>query len=171
MSTSSTHVPMHTHPDIVEMRERYDRMAEQPTAQITDGLILLAGLYAAGSAWIIGFADQTALATTNLICGLAIAVVAMALVSAYSRTHGLAFVVPLLGLWLIVSPWLVAGVDTSTAMIWSHVIVGAVLCVLGLATVSMGTRSMDTGSRSTGPAGPGATGVGRTRTRWMGRSH
>jgi len=134
---------MHTHPDIVEMRERYDRMGEQPTAQVTDGLMLVAGLYAAASAWIIGFADQTALAMTNLICGVAIALLAMALGSAYGRTHGLAFVAPLLGLWLIVSPWLVSGVDTSASMIWSHVIVGVVVCVLGLAAAAMGSGMMD----------------------------
>ena len=143
MSTSSAHTPMHTHPDIVEMRERYDRMGEQPTAQVTDGLMLVAGLYAAASAWIIGFADQTALAMTNLICGVAIALLAMALGSAYGRTHGLAFVAPLLGLWLIVSPWLVSGVDTSASMIWSHVIVGVVVCVLGLAAAAMGSGMMD----------------------------
>ncbi len=143
MSTSSAHSAMHTHPDIVEMRERYDRMGEQPTAQVADGLLMLAGLYAAASAWIIGFADQTALATTNLICGLAIVLLALALGSAYGRTHGLAFVAPILGLWLIFSPWLVSGVDTSTSMIWSHVIVGVVVCVLGLATAAMGTGLMD----------------------------
>ncbi len=125
------------------MRERYDRMGEQPTVQVTDGLMMVAGLYAAASAWIIGFADQTALATTNLICGLAVALLAMALGSAYGRTHGLAFVAPLLGLWLFVSPWLVSGVDTSTSMIWSHVIVGAIVFVLGVAAAAMGTGLMD----------------------------
>ncbi|WP_016931897.1 SPW repeat protein [Rhodococcus sp. R1101] len=134
---------MHTHPDIVEMREHYDRMGEQPTVQVTDGLMMVAGLYAAASAWIIGFADQTALATTNLICGLAVALLAMALGSAYGRTHGLAFIAPLLGLWLVVSPWLVSGVDTTTSMIWSHVIVGVIVFVLGVATAAMGTGLMD----------------------------
>ncbi|SUE15442.1 SPW repeat [Rhodococcus gordoniae] len=143
MSTSSAHSAIHTHPDIVEMREHYDRMGEQPTVQVTDGLMMVAGLYAAASAWIIGFADQTALATTNLICGLAVALLAMALGSAYGRTHGLAFIAPLLGLWLVVSPWLVSGVDTTTSMIWSHVIVGVIVFVLGVATAAMGTGLMD----------------------------
>ncbi|MEU5842260.1 SPW repeat protein [Rhodococcus sp. NPDC047139] len=143
MSTPSAHTPMHTHPDLVEMRERYERMGEQPTAQITDGLLVIAGLYAAASAWIIGFADQTALATTNLVCGIAIAVLALALGSAYGRTHGLAFVAPVLGVWLIVAPWLVSGVATSASMIWSHIIVGVIVCVLGLATAAMGSGWMN----------------------------
>ncbi|MCE4267671.1 SPW repeat protein [Rhodococcus globerulus] len=136
--SSSTHAPMHTHPDIVAMRERYDQAAEQPTSQVVEGLMLLSGLYAAASAWIIGFAGQTNLTVTNLICGAAIGLLAVAFGSAYGRTHGMTFVAPLLGIWLIVSPWIVAGVDTSTSMIWSNVVVGALVCVLGLATAALG---------------------------------
>jgi hypothetical protein len=129
---------MHTHPDIIAMRERYDQAAEQPTAQVVEGLMLLSGLYAAASAWIIGFTAQTNLTVTNLICGAAIGLLAVAFGSAYGRTHGMTFVAPLLGIWLIVSPWIVAGVDTSTSMIWSNVVVGALVCVLGLATAALG---------------------------------
>jgi SPW repeat-containing protein len=39
--------------------------------------------------------------------------------------------------WLIVSPWLVSGVSTSTGMILSNVIVGAVVVVLGAAGMAM----------------------------------
>ncbi|MGV9616116.1 SPW repeat protein [Nocardia xishanensis] len=136
MSTS-TPTSIHTHPDILALRERYDQAAEQPTVQVADGLMLLSGLYAAASAWIIGFVGQTPLTMTNLICGIAIAVLALAYGSAYGRTHGIAFVAPLLGVWLIVSPWIVAGVDTTTAMIWSNVVVGAVVCALGLGTAAL----------------------------------
>ncbi|MFF1555578.1 SPW repeat protein [Rhodococcus erythropolis] len=136
--SSSTHASMHTHPDILAMRERYDQAAEQPIAQAVEGLMLLSGLYAAASAWIIGFAEQTNLSATNLICGAAIGLLAVAFGSAYGRTHGMTFVAPLLGIWLIVSPWIVAGVDTSASMIWSNVIVGAIVCVLGVGIAALG---------------------------------
>ncbi|MFE4498428.1 SPW repeat protein [Rhodococcus sp. NPDC056743] len=136
--SSSTHASMHTHPDIIAMRERYDQAAEKPTAQVVEGLMLLSGLYVAASAWIIGFAAQTNLSVTNLICGAAIGLLAVAFGSAYGRTHGMTFVAPLLGIWLIVSPWIVAGVDTSSSMIWSNTVVGVVVCVLGLATAALG---------------------------------
>ncbi|MEU7766602.1 SPW repeat protein [Nocardia sp. NPDC049190] len=139
MSTP-THTPIHTHPDIVALRERYDQAAEQPVAQVADGLMLLSGLYAAASAWIIGFSGQTSLTMTNLVCGIAVALLALAFGSAYGRTHGMAFVAPLLGVWMIVSPWIVSGVDTTTAMIWSNVVVGAVVCVLGLGAAAVGMR-------------------------------
>ncbi|MET3953385.1 hypothetical protein ABIE52_000251 [Rhodococcus sp. OAS809] len=146
--SSSIHAPMHTHPDIMAMRERYDRAAQQPTTQMVEGLMLLSGLYAAASAWIIGFTAQTNLTATNLICGAAIGLLAVAFGSAYGRTHGMTFVVPLLGIWLIVSPWLVAGVATSTSLIWSNVVVGALVCVLGLATAALG---MGRGRQRRGP--------------------
>lgn len=136
--SSSTHAPMHTHPDIIALRERYDQAAEQPTVHIVEGLMLLSGLYAAASAWIVGFTAQPNLTVSNLISGTAIGLLAVAFGSAYGRTHGMTFVAPLLGIWLIVSPWVVAGVDTSTSMIWSNVVVGALVCVLGLATAALG---------------------------------
>ncbi|KJF22620.1 SPW repeat [Rhodococcus sp. AD45] len=135
---SSTHAPMHTHPDIVALRERHDQVAQEPTAQITDGMMMMSGLYGAASAWIVGFDNQTPLTVTNLITGLAIAVLSVAFATAYGRSHGLTFVAPLLGIWLIVSPWIVSGVDTSTAMIWSNSVVAALVCLLGLATAAVG---------------------------------
>ncbi|WP_176440029.1 hypothetical protein [Haloechinothrix alba] len=38
---------MTDHPDIVATGARYDRMAETPAAQLTDGLTMLAGLFVA----------------------------------------------------------------------------------------------------------------------------
>ncbi|MFF0814902.1 SPW repeat protein [Rhodococcus sp. NPDC003318] len=141
MSTS-THGPIHTHPDIVELRQRYDEAAEQPPAQIADGLMLIAGLYAAASAWIVGFAGQMSLTMSNLITGLAIAALAVGFLSAYGRTHGMTFVAPVLGIWLIVSPWIVVGVDTTTSMIWSNVVAGAAVCILALAMAATGPNLM-----------------------------
>lgn len=102
--------------------------------------MLVTGLYAAASPWIVGFDDQWSLAVNNLIAGIAVAVLAVGFTSAYGRTHGMTFVAPLLGVWMIVSPWVVANVNTTTAMIWSNVVGGAVVCVIGLAITAMGMR-------------------------------
>ena len=40
---------------------------------------------------------------------------------------------------MIVAPWVVADVTTSTAMIWSNVVVGALVFVLGMVAVATGT--------------------------------
>ncbi|CAM2956057.1 SPW repeat protein [Prescottella defluvii] len=128
---------METHPDIVALRNSYDELGEGPALQVAEGLMVLAGLYAAASSWIVGFSGQTSLMMSNLICGLAVTLLAAGYATTYGRTHGIAFVAPLLGVWLIVSPWLVSGVSTSTGMILSNVIVGAVIVVLGAAGMAM----------------------------------
>ena len=128
---------METHPDIVALRNSYDELGGGPALQVAEGLMVLAGLYAAASSWIVGFSGQTSLMMSNLICGLAVALLAAGYATTYGRTHGIAFVAPLLGVWLIVSPWLVSGVSTSTGMILSNVIVGAVVVVLGTAGMAM----------------------------------
>ena len=120
------------HPDIAELRARYDRVSEQPMTQVTEGLMFMAGLYMAASPWIVGFASQSGLAMCNLLSGVAVALLAVGFTSAYSRTHGMAFVAPLLGLWMIVSPWLVVGVTTTAGMIWSNVICGIAGLALGV---------------------------------------
>ncbi|ELB85724.1 hypothetical protein Rwratislav_48699 [Rhodococcus wratislaviensis IFP 2016] len=58
----------------------------------------------------------------NLIAGIDVVLPAVGFTSAYGRTHGMAFafVAPLLGVWMIISPWVVAGVATTTGMIWSE---------------------------------------------------
>ena len=103
------------HPDIVAMRERYDQTAESPPARIVEGLGFLAGLWLAMSPWVVGFADETGITVSNLFTGLAVVALALGFASAFGRTHNLAWVTPLLGLWTILSPWLVADTDRDRA--------------------------------------------------------
>jgi hypothetical protein len=85
------------HPDIVELRARYERTAETPQARILEGLTFLAGVYLAISPWVITFNDRAPITVNDLIIGVALAVLALGFTSAYSRTHNLAWVTPLLG--------------------------------------------------------------------------
>lgn len=128
------------HPDIATMRRRYDEMAETPMAQSADGLTFLAGAYLAMSPWVIGFADHSAMTASNLITGIAIALLAAGFSAAYGHMHGMAWVAPVLGVWAIVSPWLVDGGRPDTGAIISNVIVGAVCVVCTLALMSGGMR-------------------------------
>lgn len=130
MSTTPS-MSMETHPDIAELRARYDEFGVGPVPQLAEGLLVLAGLYAAASPWIIGFNGQSGLMMCNVFAGLAVTLLAIGHATTYGRTHGVAFVAPLLGLWLIASPWLVNGVTTTRGMIWSNVVVGAVVLLLG----------------------------------------
>ncbi|MEN3539560.1 SPW repeat protein [Microbispora sp. ZYX-F-249] len=125
-----------THPDIMQMRARYEAAAANPAAQLADGLTLLSGLYLALSPWILGFSGtRTPLAVNNLVTGLAVALLAMAYSSAFGRTYGLSWVAPLLGIWTIIAPWVIRGGMATTATIISNVVVGALILLLGLATM------------------------------------
>lgn len=134
-------VALSDHPDLAEMQARYDRVAAHPGAQFVEGATLLAGLYLAVSPWVIGFqAGATDLRVTNLICGIAVALLAVGYASAYGRTHGLSWITPAIGAWTIVAPWVVLGRDVAGGTIVSNVITGAVIVVLGIATTAMAGR-------------------------------
>lgn len=134
---STEHLSMEAHPDITELRARYDKAAETRIAQAVDGLTLMAGLYVAMSPWIVGFNGTSTILVNNLITGLAVAMLALGFASAFGRTHGMAWTMPLLGVWVIVTPWVVSGISTTTGMILSNVIAGAVVVVLGLAALGV----------------------------------
>jgi apolipoprotein N-acyltransferase len=139
-STPSEQLAMAQHPDIMALRERYERAAETPQASAIEGLTFMAGTYAAISAWVVGFdGSSPRLAASNLIVGIAVALLAFGYATFYGRTHVLAWVAPMLGAWLIVAPWVVlrGSVDRPTEMVWSNVIVGACVVLLGLSITGL----------------------------------
>jgi hypothetical protein len=129
---------MEGHPDILELRARYDRAAETMSAHAVDGLTFMSGLYLAISPWVVGFNGRTTLTVNNLLTGIAVALLAVGLASAYGRTHGVAWVTPLIGVWTIIAPWVVSGNTATTSTILSNVITGAAIVVFGLAATAMG---------------------------------
>src|ERR1700752_149556 len=66
------------HPDVHEMRERYARVVAGRKEVAVAGLVLLAGLWCATSAWTVHF-DTTRpdLMINNLIIGLAVAAIGL----------------------------------------------------------------------------------------------
>ncbi|MFF6995299.1 SPW repeat protein [Streptomyces sp. NPDC008313] len=128
---------METHPDIIDMRNRHEmaeRAASTPKVQAIETLGFLTGLYLAASPWIVGFNNFTTLAVTNLIVGISYALLMSGgFGRAYERTHGMAWASCALGVWMIISPWVVAGDVSTTRTIWSNVVTGCVALLLGLA--------------------------------------
>lgn len=140
MATESTHstTAIEHHPDLMALRGRYEEASAKPMAGIIEGLCLLAGLYLAISPWVVGFDGFTSLRVSNLVTGLALAVLAMGFGSVLERTHGLGWVAIAIGAWTIVAPWVVSGSADTTRTITNNVIVGGVACLLGLATMALG---------------------------------
>ncbi|MCB5165258.1 SPW repeat protein [Streptomyces bambusae] len=129
----SLHPTIEHHPDLAEMRTRFERATATPSAQAVETLAVVTGLYLAASPWIAGFSNLTPLAVCNLITGAAYCLFMGGLGSAYERTHSLAWAGIAIGAWTIVSPWVITGNVDTTRSVVSNVITGAVALLLGLA--------------------------------------
>ncbi|MER7009536.1 SPW repeat protein [Dactylosporangium sp. NPDC000555] len=146
------------HPDIVELRARYDQLAETPAARITDGVLALTGLYLAISPWVVGFTPFAFnLTVNNLICGIAVALLASGFAVAYGRTHSLAWLPVVVGVWTIITPWVILRGFATGGIIANNIVVGAIMIVLGLVAMrpAMVARGRQ-GGRYTGRGGAGA---------------
>jgi hypothetical protein len=136
----TTHPSIDQHPDLAEMRSRFERATATPRAQAIETMALLTGLFLAASPWIVGFSGLTSLAVCNLITGVAYALCMGGFGSAYERTHAMAWSAIAIGAWTIISPWVVAGDVSTTRTVVTNVIVGAVALLLGLAMSAMDDR-------------------------------
>ncbi|KMO98674.1 SPW repeat protein [Streptomyces roseus] len=136
----TTHSIEH-HPDLAEMRSRFERVTSTPAAQAVEALALITGLYLAASPWIAGFSGLGSLAVNNLIAGVAYCLCMSGLGSAYERTHAMAWTAVAIGAWTIVAPWVIAGDVSTTRSVLSNVITGAVALLLALAMAGMAGRN------------------------------
>ncbi|MFB7983098.1 SPW repeat protein [Streptomyces vinaceus] len=139
----TTHSIEH-HPDLAEMRSRFERVTSTPAAQAVEALALITGLYLAASPWIAGFSGLGALAVNNLIAGVAYCLCMSGLGSAYERTHAMAWTAIAIGAWTIVAPWVIAGDVSTTRSVVSNVIAGGVALLLALAMAGMAGRNRTT---------------------------
>jgi hypothetical protein len=145
---STVHSSIDHHPDLLALRARYERVAESMSAHVTFGLVLLTGLYVAASPWIVGFSATTQLATCDFLAGIAVALLAYGFATSLDRAHGMTWTLPVLGVWVIVSPWVMHGVALSAGMIWSNVVAGALLTFLGLNATYFGMRTRAAGTQA-----------------------
>ncbi|MFC9913429.1 SPW repeat protein [Streptomyces sp. NPDC059862] len=129
------------HPDASEMRARYARMLGGRDVALVDGPVFLLGLYCAASPWILHFTtSQPALVTHNLIVGIAIALLALGFTRAPERMYGLSWAMCALGVWMIISPWIV-GESPDAGVVSSNVVIGALAVILGLVCAGTAARS------------------------------
>lgn len=131
--------------DMLAKRAGYERAAASVTAQATFGFTLLTALYVALSPWIVGFNATTTLAVNDLIVGITVAVLTFGFASALDRTHGMTWILPVFGVWLIISPWILRDVSPTAGMIWSNVLAGALITLFGLFAPDFGRRRVLSG--------------------------
>ncbi|MCX4777059.1 SPW repeat protein [Streptomyces sp. NBC_01264] len=132
------------HPDLAEMRSRFERVTSTPSAQVVEALALMTGLYIAASPWIAGFSGLSSLAINNLIAGLAYCLCMSGLGTAYERTHAMAWTAVGLAAWTIVAPFVISGDVSTTRTVWSNVLAGGIALCLALAMAGMAGRDRTT---------------------------
>ncbi len=79
------------------------------------------------SPWVIGFATEAAPTWNAWIAGIVLGALAVATLSAFAEWEEWANMV--IGLWLIVSPWLLGFMANVNAM-WTHVILGLLVAAI-----------------------------------------
>ncbi|MFF3428223.1 SPW repeat protein [Streptomyces sp. NPDC002602] len=141
----TTHPNIEQHPDLAEMRTRFEQVTSTPRAQAVEAMALITGLYIAASPWIAGFSGFGSLAVNNLIAGLAYCLCMGGLGSAYERTHAMAWTAVVIAAWTIVAPWVIAGDVSTTRTVLSNIIAGAVALLLALAMAGMAGRDRRAG--------------------------
>jgi hypothetical protein len=140
-NVSHTSGDITSHPDVSEMRARYARMLGGRDVALMDGPVFLLGLYCAVSPWILHYTtSQPALVTHNLIVGIAIGLLGLGFTAAPARMYGLSWAMSALGVWMIVSPWIV-GDSPDTGVVLNNIIIGALAVVLGLLCAVTSARS------------------------------
>ena len=131
-NVSPTRGDITSHPDASEMRDRYARVLGGRDVALVDGPVFLLGVYCAASPWIVHYStSQPALVTHNLIMGIAIGLLALGFTRAPERMYGLSWAMCALGVWMIISPWVV-GESPDAGVIWNNIIIGALAVLLGL---------------------------------------
>ncbi|MER5636775.1 SPW repeat protein [Kitasatospora sp. NPDC002227] len=142
----STQLPMSMehHPDIVELRERYERASVTPRAQAVEALSISAGLFLAISPWVVGYTTFSALTVCNLILGLGYAGLMAGYGSAFERTHARAWACTLIGAFTVIAPWAINGGAHVRRTILTNCITGGVMVCLALAAFGMTMTLMGT---------------------------
>jgi SPW repeat-containing protein len=132
--TETSRFAMADHPDLVEMRERYERASASGPAVITDGLVLLAGLWLAISPWVIHF-NVTApdVMRNDLILGIAVTVLALGLTLMPARMVRLSWATAVIGAWIVVSQWVIQQSGSNLGIVLNNIITGGVIALLGVA--------------------------------------
>ncbi|MBP5872368.1 hypothetical protein F3K34_02985 [Streptomyces sp. LBUM 1486] len=137
-----------SHPDAPEMQARFARMLGGRDVALVDGPGFLLGLYCAVSPWILHYStSQPALASHNLVVGIAIGLLALGFTAAPDRMYGLSWAMCALGVWMIVAAWIV-GDSPDAGVVVNNIIIGCLALLLGLMCAGAAARGTPRAGRA-----------------------
>ena len=95
---------------------------------------LVLGAWLFISPWVLRFRDAGKVATNAWIFGIIIALLALSAIFAYQRWEE--WLTAAIGVWVFISPW-VLGAVSNARILWSSLVVGALLVILALWSSSL----------------------------------
>jgi len=113
----------------VARESRGDRHYGQ--VRFASGINIIAGIWTIISPWVYGFYNGVGNVWNSVIVGIIIAIFAAIRFFGTAGTVWLSWINALLGIWLILSPW-IYGFTDNTGRKWNSVIVGIVVLVLSI---------------------------------------
>ncbi|MFE9018408.1 SPW repeat protein [Streptomyces sp. NPDC007808] len=122
------------HPDIQGMRNRSVHTRASYQYALIGSCAPLLGAYMAISPWVVGFSGEPGVAASNVAAGVLF--FAVSLVLTFAPVHialRVRFSPSLIGLWMVVSPWVISGKADVAKVIANNAISGAVALMLGQA--------------------------------------
>ncbi len=133
---------MREHPDVLDMQRQFGSSLGSPQTVLGDGLLALAGVWTAISPWVLGFSlTSPAMRNQDLIIGLVVAAIGLGVTGMAERGGGLSWVAVPLGIWLIISTWVVPSMGPGIGLIWSNVVAGAVMILAGASVAGFALMS------------------------------
>jgi hypothetical protein len=106
-------------------------MKHPGAAAAPSGLDVLAGIWLLISPFVLAFHAGTAAVANNVVLGIVIGVLALIRFFGPSRNVGLSWVNFVLGIWVLISPW-VLGFSSYTTALTNNVCMGIVVIILSL---------------------------------------
>lgn len=113
--------------------QQMDHAGTDPGGQvnIASGLNILLGLWLIASPWVFSFSSLQGALWNSIIVGVVVVVLAWVRITNPTRYVWASWVNLLLGLWILVSPWIFS-FSTNTGALWDSVITGIVIGALAL---------------------------------------
>lgn len=95
-----------------------------------DWVNLLLGGWLFVSPWVLGYADLPAPAWNSWVLGVVVAAISVAALIQFAQWEE--WVNAILGLWLLISPWVMGFAQDAPAALWNHVLLGIVVAALAI---------------------------------------
>lgn len=134
---------MEKHPDVVDLQRQYGANLGSPQTVVGEGLLALAGAWAALSPWVLGFAYiNPTMAVNNLFVGVVVAALGLGITGTAERSGGLSWIAIPLGVWLIISMWIGAVLAPGGGLIVNNIITGAVIVLVGGSVAGVNLMAM-----------------------------